>query len=146
MKKVLILTEKRSVSSHISKALKNVSDDITITEIGGHIYTTDEPFVVPYCEMKSLKALMLKNYEKGYIRGEPLIKENIKKIERMLSENNFDIIVNACDNDKNGKALFSFACDLLNISEQDTVSIELSDLQENYIYNQYLNVCALKEG
>lgn len=64
----------------------------------------------------------------------------------MLSENNFDIIVNACDNDKNGKALFSFACDLLNISEQDTVSIELSDLQENYIYNQYLNVCALKEG
>lgn len=60
MKKVLILTEKRSVNSHISKALKNVSDDITITEIGGHIYTTDEPFVVPYCEMKSLKALMLK--------------------------------------------------------------------------------------
>lgn len=47
MKKVLILTEKRSVNSHISKALKNVSDDITITEIGGHIYTTDEPFVVP---------------------------------------------------------------------------------------------------
>lgn len=72
MKKVLILTEKRSVNSHISKALKNVSDDITITEIGGHIYTTDEPFVVPYCEMKSLKSAYVKKIMKKDISVENL--------------------------------------------------------------------------
>lgn len=141
MKNILIITEKKYISDIISKALKTQDDNIIVTEIGGHIYTKDETCLqLTQVDLASVKTVTLTDGTTGYILGESFIDTNAEQIKKLLSENSFDVIINACDADKNGDALFEYANSLVGFDSDKIARLMLRNLEEKYIKEQYLSI------
>lgn len=139
MKNVLIITEKKSINKTIEKALSQEETKV-VAEIGGHIYTKDETIRPTQDELAFAKTVTLPNGTTGYVLGEPLINENVEQIKKLLLENDFDVIVNACDADKNGEALFEYANSLVGFDADKVVRLKLKDLTEEHIQKEYHSI------
>ena len=110
MKKALFLVEKPAVE----KIFKEAIPDIICMSIGGHAYTDDERILniteddligcphVNFCHTNGVR-------DSVYILGSETVNENCRKIMAFLKDNDIDVIVNACDFDKNGDYLFKYA-------------------------------------
>lgn len=111
MKNVLILTEKKYAKEKIKEAILNVK----CMTIGGYAYTLDEEKFLSVSK-EILDNSICVNYkdkngtkEPVYILNSQLVHDNCQEILNFLKENNINIIVNACEYDKNGDYLFKYA-------------------------------------
>lgn len=140
MKNILIITEKVSHARHFKKVLHAEPDNLFIIGIGGHIYTTDEHRYMPNitdADLMSCKKFTLSNGEIGCMFGEETINMAVKELNTLLSEHNFDIIINACDPDKNGNALFDYVNSLAHFDETKIKRLIFLNLCEEHIREVY---------
>lgn len=146
MANILILTEKRYISKRIIQALENESltNCIIVKEIGGHVYTKDEKLNIEKLSLETMKSsspiVLLPDGEIGHLFGEKQVAVNLKAIQTILNMIPFDIIINACDNDKNGLALFDYTKSHINFCGATILNLELKDLEDISIQTQYADV------
>lgn len=138
MKKILVLTEKKFITNIIKKALLDELDHIDIAEIGGYVYFEDVDIYLDVSKEELYKSKKVKiNDKEGYLLGEEVFLSNLKKIEEMLLTNDYDYIINACDNDINGDSLFELANKTLNISSDKIKRLRYSLLESDHIKQKY---------
>lgn len=137
MEKILILTEKKTMKDQIQSALSHVYP-VTVMEIGGHIYFDSEADILKVSDalLKKSKQIETVNGEMGYLLGEDVINKNIEEIKKIHPED-FDVIVDFCDDDKSGDALFFYAINLCGIDSNKTIirplkGITKSEICENF--------------
>lgn len=140
MKNILIITEKVSHARHFKKVLQAEPDNLFIFGVGGHIYTTDEHRYMPNitdADLMPCKKFTLSNGEVGFVLGEDIINTTVKELNTLLSEHNFDIIINACDADKNGNALFDYVNSLVHFDKTKIKRLNYINLDAEHIREVY---------
>lgn len=138
----LLIAEKKSASELIANALSE-EPDIVFAEIGGHIFTSDEKCIAEhlsddeFANLRKGPKFTLPDGEIGYVLGKETIDENINNIKELLVSNDIDVIINACEPDKNGKALFDYANSVIKFDASKIVQLSLFDMSEDHIRKQY---------
>lgn len=141
--KSLILVEKEYVKKIVVSALSDIKDHIKVMSIGGHIYTDNESKYMDV-DTEGKSTFTLSNGETGYILGEDTIRNNTSQIYKMLNKVKFDTVINACDLDKNGDALFEYACSLIGIDKNETGRMEIRDLSDDkHIQEAYVELTSI---
>lgn len=132
--RVLILTEKKFTSDKIREALSGVDYDVTIAEIGGHVYLNEESDVLHVSEEELAAAvpLVINDGTTAYVLGDDTIKKNIKVIKD-LDPDSFDFILNACDSDDSGQLLFDYAASLAGFDPHACLRMSMKDFTEDNI-------------
>lgn len=140
MKNILIVTEKVSHARHFKEVLQTEPDNLFIIGVGGHIYTPDEHKYMPNITDADLiprKIFTLSDGEAGFILGEDAINATVKELNVLLSEQDFDVIINACDPDKNGNALFDYVSSLVHFDEVKIKRLNYVSFDENHLREVY---------
>lgn len=140
MKNVLIVTEKASHARHLKKVLQTEPDNLFIIGVGGHIYTPDEHKYMPNitdADLTPCKRFILSSGEAGFILGEDAINATVKELNVLLSEQNFDVIINACDPDKNGNGLFDYVKSLVHFDETKIKRFNHINFNEEHLREVY---------
>lgn len=132
--RVLILTEKKFTSDKIREALSEVAYDVTIAEIGGHIYLDEESDVLHVSEEELATAvpLVINDGTTAYVLGDDTIKKNVEVIKN-LDPDGFDFILNACDLDDSGHLLFDYAASLAGFDPHACLRMSMKDLTKDNI-------------
>lgn len=132
--RVLILTEKKFTGDKIREALSEVAYDVTIAEIGGHIYLDEESDVLHVSEEELAAAvpLVINDGTTAYVLGDDTIKKNSEVIKN-LDPDGFDFILNACDSDDSGQFLFDYAASLAGFDPHACLRMSMKDLTEDNI-------------
>lgn len=132
--RVLILTEKKFTGDKIREALSEVAYDVTIAEIGGHIYLDEESDVLHVSEEELAAAvpLVINDETTAYVLGDDTIKKNAEVIKN-LDPNGFDFILNACDLDDSGQLLFDYAASLAGFDPHACLRMSMKDLTKDNI-------------
>lgn len=132
--RVLILTEKKFTSDKIREALSGVDYDVTVAEIGGHIYLDEESDVlcVSKEELAAAVPLAANGETTAYILGDDTIKKNAEVIKD-LDPDSFGFILNACDPDNSGRLLFDYAASLAGFDPHACLRMSMKDLTEDNI-------------
>ena len=140
MKNILIVTEKASHARHLKKVLQTELDNLLIIGVGGHIYTPDEHKYMPNitdADLTSCKRFTLSNGEVGFILGKDTINATVKELNVLLSEQDFDVIINACDPDKNGNALFDYVNSLVHFDKTKIKRLNYINFDEKHLREVY---------
>lgn len=140
MKNILIVTEKASHARHFKKVLQTELDNLLIIGVGGYIYTPDEHEYMPNitdADLTSCKRFTLSNGEVGFILGEDTINATVKELNVLLSEQDFDVIINACDPDKNGNALFDYVNSLVHFDKTKIKRLNYINFDEKQLREVY---------
>lgn len=132
--RVLILTEKKFTGDKIREALSEVAYDVTIAEIGGHIYLDEESDVLHVSEEELATAvpLVINDGTTAYVLGDDTIKKNVEVIKN-LDPDGFDFILNACDLDDSGQLLFDYAASLAGFDPHACPRMSMKDLTKDNI-------------
>lgn len=132
--RVLILTEKKFTGDKIREALSEVAYDVTIAEIGGHIYLDEESDVLHVSEEELATAvpLVINDGTTAYVLGDDTIKKNVEVIKN-LDPDGFDFILNACDLDDSGQLLFDYAASLAGFDPHACLRMSMKDLTKDNI-------------
>lgn len=132
--RVLILTEKKFTGDKIREALSEVAYDVTIAEIGGHIYLDEESDVLHVSEEELAAAvpLVINDGTTAYVLGDDTIKKNAEAIKN-LDLDGFDFILNACDPDDSGQLLFDYATSLAGFDPHACLRMSMKDLTKDNI-------------
>lgn len=132
--RVLILTEKKFTGDKIREALSEVAYDVTIAEIGGHIYLDEESDVLHVSEEELAAAvpLVINDETTAYVLGDDTIKKNAEVIKN-LDPDGFDFILNACDLDDSGQLLFDYAASLAGFDPHACLRMSMKDLTKDNI-------------
>lgn len=132
--RVLILTEKKFTGDKIREALSEVAYDVTIAEIGGHIYLDEESDVLHVSEEELAAAVLLviNDETTAYVLGDDTIKKNAEVIKN-LDPDGFDFILNACDLDDSGQLLFDYAASLAGFDPHACLRMSMKDLTKDNI-------------
>ena len=132
--RVLILTEKKFTGDKIREALSEVAYDVTIAEIGGHIYLDEESDVLHVSEEELAAAvpLVINDGTTAYVLGDDTIKKNADVIKN-LDPDSFDFILNACDLDDSGQLLFDYVASLAGFDPHACLRMSMKDLTKDNI-------------
>lgn len=132
--RVLILTEKKFTGDKIREALSEVAYDVTIAEIGGHIYLDEESDVLHVSEEELATAvpLVINDGTMVYVLSDDTIKKNVEVIKN-LDPDGFDFILNACDLDDSGQLLFDYAASLAGFDPHAYLRMSMKDLTKDNI-------------
>lgn len=132
--RVLILTEKKFTGDKIREALSEVAYDVTIAEIGGHIYLDEESDILHVSEEELAAAvpLAVNDGTTAYVLCDDTIKKNAEAIKN-LDPDSFDFILNACDPDDSGQLLFDYAASLAGFDSYSCLRMTMKDLTEDGI-------------
>lgn len=132
--RVLILTEKKFISDKIREALSGVDYDVTIAEIGGHVYLNEESDVLHVSkeELAAAVPLAVNDGTTVYVLGDDTIKKNAEVIKN-LDPDGFDFILNTCDSDDSGQFLFDYAASLAGFDPHACLRMSVKDLTEDNI-------------
>lgn len=147
--KVLILTEKASISNKIREALSGADYDITVAEIGGHIHLDEESDVLHVSKEELDKAVCITvdDGTKAYVLDDETIKKNAEKIKSLAPEN-FNFILNACDPDDSGQLLFDYAASLVDFDPRPCARMIIKDLTAESIAESFdvaVNIARVSE-
>lgn len=136
--RVLILTEKKFTGDKIREALSGVDYDVTVAEIGGHIYLDEESDVLHVSkeELDAALQLAVNDGTTAYVLGDDTIKKNAEVIKNLAPEN-FDFILNACDPDDSGQLLFEYAASLASFDPYPCMRMIAKDLTEENIVTAF---------
>lgn len=126
--RVLILTEKKFTSDKIREALSGVDYDVTVAEIGGHVYLNEESDVLHVSkeELDNAVPLAVNDGMTVYVLGDDTIKKNAEVIKN-LDPDSFDFILNACDPDDSGQLLFDYAASLAGFDPYPYMKMTIKD-------------------
>ncbi len=130
--RVLILTEKKFTGDKIREALSEVAYDVTIAEIGGHIYLDEESDILHVSEEELAAAvpLAVNDGTTAYVLDDDTIKKNAEVIKN-LDPDSFDFILNACDSDDSGQLLFDYAASLAGFDPYPCLRMTIKDLTDD---------------
>lgn len=113
MAKALLIAEKNSVARTISAYIKRYGfkDDVTCAALSGHLVHMVEPN--KYCEewdgKWNLEVLpMIPNDFKYDVINDDRIKKIYSDLKRAIKENHYDYLINACDPEREGQAIFYY--------------------------------------
>ncbi len=129
--RVLILTEKKFTSDKIREALSGVDYDVTVAEIGGHVYLNGESDVLHVSkeELDNAVQLTVNDGITAYVLGDDTIRKNVEVIKN-LDFDGFDFILNACDPDDSGQLLFNYAASLAGFDPHPCLRVTIKDFTE----------------
>ena len=132
--RVLILTEKKFTSDKIREALSGVDYDVTVAEIGGHVYLNGESDVLHVSkeELDNAVQLTVNDGITAYVLGDDTIRKNVEVIKN-LDFDGFDFILNACDLDDSGQLLFDYAASLAGFDPHACLRMSMKDLTKDNI-------------
>lgn len=139
-RKYLMIVEKMSAKDWFEQVFRLVKEevnfDLDIAVANNHILdTSNEVYQLDEKEISKMRPLKLNRYvdPKYKVVATDFYTQNTQKIKNLLENNNYDIVLNGCDPDEEGKLIFEYTVlttGLDNYKQQDFEYKDITDLAD----------------
>jgi DNA topoisomerase IA len=139
-KRYLIIAEKPSVAKYLRDIYAKMGDqanfDADIVPANNHVFNINDRLLVNDDNRNailSLPVLRLKDHiinEDFRVDTEGMWAGNGRRIASLVNRNQYDVIVNACDQDEEGELTFQYVIESMGLENFETRRLILSNLYE----------------